>query len=93
MNVNAEVKSMDLKKTDESSSVRSFISAKKAQDFIAEIKSEIFKINWSTREELLTYTKIVVVATFVFGMAIYGTDLAIQGSLNILDMILRFIAG
>ena len=34
------------------------------------------------REELITYTKIVVGATFIFGMAIYLLDLIIQGTLD-----------
>jgi len=39
----------------------------------------------TSREELLTYTKIVVGATFVFGMTIYLLDLLIQGTLGSLN--------
>jgi preprotein translocase subunit SecE len=89
----AEVKSMDMKKTQQTSATESALDKRKVQDFVAEIKSEIQKINWTNREELLVYAQIVVVATFVFGMGIYFTDLIIQGSLSFLSFLIRLIGG
>lgn len=88
----AEVKSMEVKKTEQTAVGQNY-SIKKVQDFAADVKSEIQKITWTSREELLTYTKIVVGATFAFGMAIYVLDLLIQGSLSSLNAILTLIAG
>ena len=67
--------------------------AKEAFEFVGDIKSEFKKISWTSREELKVYTKAVVVATFIFGMAVYVTDLFIQNSLAALDYLLRFIIG
>ena len=90
----AEVKSMELKKTtQQATSTDRAIDTRKVQDFVAEIKAEIQKINWTNREELIVYTKIVVIATLVFGMAIYLLDIIIQLTLNGLSQLIRFISG
>lgn len=90
--MNADVKSMDLKKNPNHTSTKeSLISAKKLENFIVEIKSEIFKVHWTSREELLFYAKIVALATLFFGMSIYFLDLIIQMTLNALSTILNLI--
>lgn len=92
INVGAEVKSMDIKKTQQTTPTQ-ILSTKRVQEFASEIKGEIQKITWTSRDELIFYTKLVVGATFLFGMAIYLLDLLIQASLVGLDFILRFISG
>lgn len=88
----AEVKSMEIKKPQ--ASVKEGVSSlKKVRNFIDDVKSEIFKINWTNRDELIVYTKIVVMTTFLFGMSIYLLDLLIQGSLSGLSFMLRWISG
>ena len=62
-------------------------------NFIGEIKSEFNKISWTSRDELRTYTKIVVGATFAFGLGVYFMDIFIQASLNTLNYALRIISG
>jgi preprotein translocase subunit SecE len=64
-----------------------------AKDFLGNIKSEFSKISWTNPEELRVYTKIVVGATFILGIGIYGIDLLIQAALNTLGFIVRFIFG
>ncbi len=44
---------------------------RKAFDFVGDIKSEFSKITWTSKQELTVYTKIVVGATFIFGMLVY----------------------
>lgn len=88
----AEVKSMEVKKTEQVSADQNY-SVRRVRDFAGEVKSEIQKITWTSRDELRTYTKIVVGATFLFGMAIYFLDLLIQGTLSSLNSILSFISG
>lgn len=61
-------------------------------DFIGDVKTEFKKINWTTFDELLVYTKIVVAGTFFFGIGIYVADLIIQGFLNGLSLLIRWIA-
>lgn len=86
----AEVKSMEIKKPQSLTAEQSF-TLKRVWDFVADVKSEIYKITWTSREELLAYTKIVVGATFIFGMVIYLLDLTIQGTLHLLSFLLHFL--
>ncbi len=88
----AEVKSMEIKKPQQTTTERA-VSAKRAQTFVADVKSEIFKITWTSREELIAYTKIVVLATLLFGLAIYALDLMIQGALSGLSVVMRLMGG
>lgn len=87
----AEVKSMDIKKSQHN--IDRAVSVKKAQMFVADIKSEIRNVTWTQRDELILYTKIVVLTTFLFGLTIYGLDLSIQTVLSGLSFILRTIIG
>lgn len=89
----AEVKSMEIKKTQTTSAANHALNKKRVDNFVAEMKSEIHKVEWTKKDELINYTKIVVLATFLFGMAIYLMDLIIQGTLAGLSFFLRFIAG
>lgn len=89
----AEVKSMEVKKPQHSTASEQTLPIKRVQEFVTDIKSEIQKITWTSREELLVYTKIVVGATLVFGMSIYVLDLMIQGTLSGLHVLLSFIGG
>ena len=89
----AEVKSMEVKKPQQTIAADRTFTLKRGQEFVADIKSEIQKITWTSREELLVYTKIVVGATFAFGMAIYMLDLMIQGTLSTLNFLLNLISG
>ena len=88
----AEVKSMEVKKPQQSIATDQAYTLK-VRGFVSDIKSEIQKITWTNREELLVYTKIVVGATFAFGMTIYFLDLIIQSTLNVLNFVMQFIAG
>lgn len=89
----AEVKSMDIKKLQTASIGDKPLKKARVQDFVADIKSEILKINWTSREELIVYTQIVVVSTFVLGIGIYATDLFIQGFLHSVSYLFSFISG
>jgi len=86
---------MDVKKTKTGESARatSKSSSKRVRDFIAGLKSEVYKINWTSKEELQLYTKIVVASTFLFGIAIYTADLVIQNVLDGLGTLLKLIGG
>jgi preprotein translocase subunit SecE len=97
--VAVEVDAMEVKKTqqlaaDAAKETRdSSVTGTKTRDFLADIKSELSKISWTTPEELRTYTKIVIAATFLFGMGVYFVDLIIQIVLSALESIIRLIGG
>ncbi len=61
--------------------------------FLAEVKEEFGKINWTSPDELRAYTKIVVATTFLFGMGIYFMDVIIQVVLNTLGSVVRLFGG
>jgi len=69
------------------------LSKTSISDFVGDVKAEIGKITWTSREEMQTYVKVVVGATFFFGMGIYFVDLIIQGILNGLSVLTRLIGG
>lgn len=58
-------------------------------NFLGDIKDEFSKISWTNPEELIAYTKIVVIGTFLFGMGIYFMDLIIQGVMSGLSAFAR----
>jgi preprotein translocase subunit SecE len=62
-------------------------------EFIREIRDELKKVTWTTREELLLSTKVVIISTFMFGIGIYFADLAIKGVLNGFGGLFRLIFG
>jgi preprotein translocase subunit SecE len=61
--------------------------------YVRELKEELKKVTWTTKEELALFTKIVVGTTFFLGIGIYGVDLAIKGVLNGFGALLHLIFG
>lgn len=59
---------------------------KKVTDFFAEVKVEMKKVTWPTREELVESTKLVIVASIVVTLFIGVVD-------NILSAIIRLLLG
>lgn len=87
---------MEVKKTQhvsEASPKEIPVSSKKTLSFLDDIKAEFQKITWTSQEELLAYAKIVVGATFVFGIGIYMMDVLIQSFLAGLGNVVHLIAG
>jgi preprotein translocase subunit SecE len=68
-------------------------SLRKAYQYFENVKSEFQKIQWTEGEEVRVFAKVVVVATFVLGMALYLTDLCIQSMLGGLEHILMWFFG
>lgn len=60
---------------------------------LQEIKAEMRKISWTSKTELLFCTKIVVGATFCFGIGIYLVDLSIKGCLDGVNAAVRLLFG
>jgi preprotein translocase SecE subunit len=57
-------------------------SQRKKASYFREVQNELKKVTWTSRAELILSTRAVVIATFVFGFAIYLADLAIRGVLD-----------
>lgn len=92
----AEVKAMESKKQENQAYVSKQAAALekfKIRDWIESLKAEIRSIHWTSKEELRVYTKIVVGATFFFGMGVYLTDLLIHGVMNLLSWTASLLVG
>lgn len=61
--------------------------------FISELKEELKKVSWTTKSELLSATKIVILSMFGFGIGIYLVDLLIKGVLEAIKKAAFFIFG
>lgn len=91
-------KAMEVKKTQQpqtttAAPAASTFSLHRLAEYIAEVKSEFFKITWTSKDELIVYTQIVVIATFLMGIAVFFTDVIIRSALALLGNIVHFIFG
>ncbi|MGA8163545.1 MAG: preprotein translocase subunit SecE [Waddliaceae bacterium] len=68
-------------------------SSKKVFDFFGDVKAEFKKISWTKKDELQVYTKIVIAATFLFGMLVYFMDVFIQQCLTAINAVAGLIIG
>ena len=67
--------------------------AVKRKGFLSQVKEEMGKVSWTSKEELRGSTKIVLIATFALGFGIYLVDLFLRSSLDGLANIVRMITG
>lgn len=89
----SEVKYMEANKVQQKAAAESAVSKVRVRDFVEEVKAEVHRITWTSREELQVYTKIVVATTLVFGLGIYCVDLIIQGTLSGLGFFVHLLGG
>lgn len=61
--------------------------------FIQEMKQELKKVSWTSKEELKFSTKMVMLSTFAFGFSIYLVDLGVKGLLEMIKATVHFIFG
>lgn len=74
-------------------SQKKVFEGKKATEYLGELKVELAKVDWTSRAEIVLYTKIVIASIFIFGMLVYLVDLAMQGALSAIHNIVRIILG
>jgi len=67
--------------------------ARRLFDFIQEIKDELRKVSWTTKEELIFSTKAVIGSIFVLGLGIYGVDLIVKRVLDLISFAVHYIFG
>jgi len=63
------------------------------RSFFGELKEELKKVSWTTKDELISSTKVVLLTIFLFGLGIYVVDLLVKGVLEGIKVSLRFIFG
>lgn len=69
------------------------VTKEKRASYFREVQNELKKVTWTSKAELILSTKAVIIATFVFGFAIYLADLALRGALNGVGSLARLIFG
>jgi preprotein translocase subunit SecE len=61
----------------------------RAKKYLKEVRSEMKKVNWPSREELQTYTIVVFSVTTILTLVIFGMDWAFSRLvINVLDAII-----
>ncbi len=86
------IQKMDAKKGRTTSASKK-LEGKKVISFVGDVKQELKKVDWTSKEELKGYTKIVLASTFIFGMFVYFIDLFIQGFLGGINLLVKFFTG
>lgn len=66
---------------------------KKKETFIQGLKNELGKISWTSKKELKTLTKTVLLSTVFFGLGIYAVDLVIKQCLFGIHALARLVFG
>lgn len=61
--------------------------------FFGDVKQEFKKIDWTTKTELITYTKVVFGAIFIGGFALYFMDLIVHAALWAMGALVRLVGG
>jgi preprotein translocase subunit SecE len=51
---------------------------KELRTFFSEVRSELKKVTWPSRDEVQTTTIVVIVTTTIFGFYLYGIDLLLS---------------
>ena len=55
----------------------------KLRKFVSEVKTEMKKVSWSTRKELINSTGIVIVTVFLLAVYIGAVDFVISQAVNL----------
>lgn len=71
----------------------SLLKSQRAFAFLRDLKEELRKVSWTSREELVFATKAVVGTTFFLGLGIYLVDLIIKGFLDLVALVVRYVFG
>ena len=50
--------------------------------FVKEVRQELTKVSWSTREELLSSTLVVITVTVIMAVFVGAIDLVLSGALR-----------
>lgn len=67
------------------------VKKKQKRNYVQEFKDEMRKVSWTTKEELVVCTKIVIGSTFAFGIGIYVVDLILKGAIDGLHSLVLLI--
>jgi preprotein translocase subunit SecE len=56
--------------------------ADRVKQFYQDVRSEMKKVSWPARQEVLGTTVVVIVSVFFFGIYLFAVDFVLQSGLN-----------
>lgn len=59
--------------------------------WFGEVKQEVKKVTWTSKEELILFTKVTVATTFAVGLGIYLLDLLIESGLSTVSALVKAV--
>jgi len=68
-------------------------SSKFRLSFFNEVKEEIKRVDWPSSKELISFTKVAILATFGMALGIYFTDMVLQTVIKGFGTVVRWITG
>ena len=68
------------------------IKSKKILNLAKDIQNEVKKIHWTPLSDLRSYTKIILIVTFLLGMGIYANDLFIGTVLKSIHFVIKMMS-
>ncbi len=66
-------------------------TSKNLGTLLDDYRTEIKKVRWCTKEEVLGKTKLVLISAFTMGFLIYGADLIVRGGLNLIHTLFKLV--
>ncbi|MBF5051099.1 Protein translocase subunit SecE [Candidatus Clavichlamydia salmonicola] len=61
--------------------------------FSRALKEEVGKIEWTDKQHLLSYSKIILMSLLLFGAGVYLIDGLIKGGLDTINIFMNFFFG
>ncbi len=58
----------------------------KIKKFFLEVVAELKKVSWSTKQEIMDATVVVLISAFFLGLFIAGTDLVLS---NLIELLIK----
>ncbi len=59
-------------------------------EFIRDVRNELNKVSWPSRNELIGTTTVVIIAVFFFGFYLFAVDIVVKAGM---DLLYRHAAG
>ena len=66
---------------------------KKKYSYFRQVQQELKKVSWTSKKDIIFFTKVVLMATFLMGLTIYVADISIREILSLLSFLSRMIVG
>ena len=57
---------------------------KKSKEFVEDVRTEMKKVNWPERNDLLNSTYVVIVISFIFTVIIFAADWIVSTVVNLI---------